>query len=155
MHIRDYIPGEAAELRRVFASSVHTLARGVYTPEQLDAWAPAAYDQQAWADKLNAMRPFVALIEGRVVGYADLQATGHVGHFFVAGDASGRGVGGALMRHLHNVAAARGISRLSADVSLAAEGFFARHGFVVEQRRTVVARGVPMANARMVKAMDG
>src|SRR3546814_9457035 len=40
MLIRNFIPGEETELRRVFMSSVHELARGFYTPEQLDAWAP-------------------------------------------------------------------------------------------------------------------
>src|SRR3546814_6748742 len=32
MLIRNFIPGEETELRRVFMSSVHELARGFYTP---------------------------------------------------------------------------------------------------------------------------
>src|SRR3546814_15756993 len=34
MLIRNFIPGEETELRRVFMSSVHGLARVFYTPEQ-------------------------------------------------------------------------------------------------------------------------
>ncbi|MGY0558507.1 MULTISPECIES: GNAT family N-acetyltransferase [unclassified Lysobacter] len=153
MLIRDFIPGEEMELRRVFMSSVHTLACDFYTKEQLDAWAPAAYDQQKWISKITALRPFVATIEGRVVGYADLQASGYIDHFFVSGDSSGRGIGSALIQHVHEVAAERELSQLSALVSLSAEGFFTKHGFLVDERQTVVVTGIPIANSRMSKAL--
>lgn len=153
MLIRDFIPGEETELRRVFMSSVHVLARDFYTQAQLDAWAPAAYDAQAWASRIAALRPFVATVEGRVAGYADLQEHGYIDHFFVSGDFPGRGVGSALMRHLHEVATRRGLPQLSAHVSLPAEGFFARHGFLVDGRQEVLAGGIPMTNARMSKSL--
>src|SRR3546814_9315177 len=84
MLIRYFIPGEETELRRVFMSSVHGLARGFYTPEQLDAWAPVVHDKQDWANRIAALRPFVATIEDRVAGYADLQDSGYIDHFFVS-----------------------------------------------------------------------
>src|SRR3546814_5689775 len=124
-------------------SSVHGLARGFYTPEQLDAWAPVVHDKQDWANRIAALRPFVATIEDRVAGYADLQDSGYIDHFFVSGDFPARGVGSALMQHVHGVALERGLRKLSAQVSLSAEGFFARHGFLVDERQTVVVAGVP------------
>lgn len=153
MLIRDFIPGEETDLRRVFMSSVHELARGFYTPEQLDAWAPAVHDKQGWANRIAALRPFVAIIEDRVAGYADLQDDGYIDHFFVSGDFPARGVGSALMQHVHGVALERGLRKLSAQVSLSAEGFFARHGFLVDERQTVVVAGVPMENSRMSKGL--
>lgn len=153
MIVRDFIPGEEAELRRVFMSSVHELARGFYTPEQLDAWAPAAHDERKWANRITNLRPFVAIVEGRVAGYADLQDSGYIDHFFVSGDFPARGVGSALMQHVHGVALERGLRKLSARVSLSAEGFFARHGFLVDERQTVVVAGVPMENSRMSKGL--
>lgn len=153
MFIRDFIPGEEAELRRVFVSSVHTLACDFYTQEQLSAWAPVVYDKQKWANKIAAMRPFVATAEGRVIGYADLQESGYIDHFFVSGDSSGRGVGSALMQHIHEVAAQRGLMQLSAHVSLSAEAFFTRHGFLVDGRQTVAVMGIPVTNSRMSKRL--
>ena len=153
MLIRNFIPGDETALRNVFMSSVHTLARDFYAEEQLDAWAPADYDKQAWASKIAALRPFVATVDGQVAGYADLQETGYIDHFFVSGDFSGRGVGNALMQHIHEVAAKRGVLRLSAHVSLSAERFFAKHGFLVDERQTAVVMGIPLTNARMSKAL--
>src|SRR3546814_8321315 len=54
--------------------------RGFYTPEQLDAWAPVVHDKQDWANRIAALRPFVATIEDRVAGYADLQDSGYIDH---------------------------------------------------------------------------
>lgn len=153
MLIRDFVPGDQAELRRVFMSSVHEIARSFYTPEQLDAWAPSAYDEQRWADKMCALRPFVAVIDDRVVGYADLQASGYIDHFFVSGQFPGRGVGSALMDHIHQVANQRGISELSAHVSLAAESFFSKQGFSVVRRQAATVNGVSMRNALMTKPL--
>src|SRR3546814_8491646 len=68
MLIRNFIPGEETELRRVFMSSVHELARCFYTPEQLDSWAPVVHDNQDWANRIAALRPFVAPIEDSEIG---------------------------------------------------------------------------------------
>lgn len=44
-------------------------------------------------------------------------------------------------------------SQLFADVSLTAEPFFRKSGFVVEARQQVEVRGVVLANARMCKEL--
>lgn len=153
MLIRDFRAGEEAALRSVFFSSVHELAHQDYSPEQLEAWAPRQYDERLWAQRIREIKPFVAEIEGRVVAYADLQASGYMDHFFVAGSHAGHGVGRALMAHIHQAALQRRIAELFSDVSMTAEPFFARHGFIVELRKPVVIRGVTLFNARMRKQL--
>lgn len=134
-------------------SSVHQLGAGYYTREQLNAWAPAAYDRGKWQEKIAIIRPYVAVVDGRIAGYADLQASGYIDHFFVSGAWARRGVGSALMRHIHEVAHARGLPELSAQVSLSAEAFFARHGFAVRMRQSVPVLGVALDNAQMAKKL--
>lgn len=53
------------------------------------------------------------------------------------------------MRHIELQARHRGLSGLHADVSLSVEGFFARHGFTVEQQQSVHTCGVALGNAMM------
>lgn len=86
-----------------------------------------------------------------VVAYADLQPSGYIDHFFVAAKFAGRGIGGALMRHLHDDARLRGISTLTAHVSLTAQPFFRRAGFELVCARRPVVRGVALENAVMRK----
>jgi len=153
VEIRAFREGDAPALRAVFASAIHGTASAYYTQEQCNAWCPADYDAEAWAQRMLGIAPFVAEEGGRIVGYADVQDDGYIDHFFVAATAGRRGVGSALMRRIHEDAAARGLTALHAAVSLAAQPFFARWGFAIEQEQTVEVRGVALCNARMRKEL--
>lgn len=157
IHIRNFRPGDEAALRALFHASVHGLARKDYTAEQCTAWAPLQYDAARWAERLQANQPFIAQAQegGALAGYADLQASGYIDHFFVAPAFAGQGVARALMAHIHAQAAERGIAQLHADVSLTAEPFFAANGFVVQARQQVGHQGVVLRNARMCKVLAG
>ncbi|BEP94075.1 GNAT family N-acetyltransferase [Acidovorax sp. sif1233] len=153
--IRDFRPGDEALLHAVFHASVHGLAARHYTPGQLAAWAPPQHDAAQWAARMRANQPFVAqAADGNAIaGFADLQPTGYIDQFFVAPDWAGQGVARALMAHIHAQAARRGIARLHADVSLAAESFFAASGFEVLARQHAERQGVVLRNARMAKLL--
>lgn len=156
MHIRPYVPGEELLLLEVFQSSVRGLASRDYTPGQIEAWAPADIDadyRMRWVARIQANRPWVVEVDDRLAGYADLQPSGHIDQFFVAAEFAGRGVGGALMRHLHDIARSQGMTELSAHVSLTAQPFFAHAGFSLESEQYPVVRGVALRNAVMRKAL--
>ncbi len=152
--LRDFQPGDEPALRAVFASAIHGTARRDYSQRQVDAWAPRDHDADAWAARVRGLAPFVALVDDHIVGYADLQPTGYIDHFFVAAEAGGQGVGGMLMRRILARAAELGLRELSSDVSLAAQPFFARFGFEVVEHRVVDVRGVQMHNAAMRRRID-
>ncbi len=84
MPIRNFHPGDEPALRAVFYSSVHDLARHHYTAEQLAVWAPRQYDAAQWGERMRGKRPFIAEVDGCIAGFADLQDSGYVDHFFVA-----------------------------------------------------------------------
>lgn len=151
--IREFRPGDAAALRAVFESAVHGTARRDHTPLQLAAWAPRECDAVAWAARMQGLVPFVALAGGRVVGYADLQASGFIDHFYVAAEAGGQGVGGRLMHRILAQAEALGLAQLTSDVSLTAQPFFAHFGFEIVKHRRVDVRGVELRNAAMRKLL--
>jgi putative acetyltransferase len=153
LHIRYYRPEDAPALWAIFYAAVHETAAADYSPEQVEAWAPGQLDGERWARRIQDIAPFVAEDAGLVVGYADLQADGYIDHFFVAPSQGRRGVGSALMRHIHQTARERRIKSLYADVSLTAQPFFARWGFVIEAEQLVEVRGIALRNARMRKAL--
>jgi putative acetyltransferase len=155
--IRNFRPGDAPALRALFHAAVHGLTGAQYNLAQRDAWAPLAHDAALWSARLEANQPFVAEVPAgtvvHIAGFSDLQASGYIDHFFVAPAHAGQGVARALMAHIHAQAALRGTARLWADVSLTAEPFFAKSGFVVEARQQVERHGVVLANARMAKVL--
>lgn len=153
MEIRRFRPGDEAALFQVYFTAIHEIASRDYSPEQVQAWAPADLDVALWGDRVQAIRPFVVELGGEIVGYADVQPDGYVDHFFVSGAHPRRGIGTRLMARIHEEARFLGLTELRSDVSTTAEPFFALHGFKVVERRFPVRRGVPLQNALMRKAL--
>jgi putative acetyltransferase len=151
--LREFRPGDEPALRQVFESAIHGTARRDYSQRQVDTWAPREYDPDAWALRVQGIRPFVALLDGDVAGYADVQPDGYVDHFYVAAEAGGQGVGGALMRGLFASADELGLAELTSHVSITAQPFFAHFGFEVVEHRVFEVRGVEMRNAAMRKIL--
>lgn len=153
MEIRSFRWGDEPALFGVYFSAIHDVTSRDYTPEQVEAWAPADLDTALWQRKMRAIRPFVAEIRNEVVGYADVQPNGYIDHFFVSGAHQRRGIGAALMARIHEQAQSLGLAELTSDVSKTAEPFFARYGFDVVERRFPVLRGVTLQNALMRKVL--
>jgi putative acetyltransferase len=156
IRLRPFRPGDEGALRAVFTSAIREVASRDYTPQEIDAWAPLEWDAddlEDWAKRMHGLQPFVAEIGDRIVGYADLQPSGYIDHFFVAGQAGGQGVGGALMRRIVAEAGARGLAELTSHVSLTAQPFYAHFGFeILEQCRPVIG-DVELRNALMRKRL--
>ncbi len=153
LRTRRFRAGDEFALFHVHRSAIQSIASRDYTPEQIQAWLPEEGERDAWAQRVRALAPFVALDGDRIVGYADLQANGLIDQFFVSGQHPRRGIGAALMWRVHEEAALLGLSELHAHVSLSAEAFFRRFGFEVVERRLPVRRGLALPNALMRKRL--
>ncbi|MDR7092576.1 GNAT family N-acetyltransferase [Hydrogenophaga laconesensis] len=151
--VRRFRAGDEAALHAVHHGAIHRTASRDYTPEQLNAWSPADHDARAWARRMQDIRPFVAEVDGAIAGYADMQPSGYIDHFFVSPDFARQGVGSLLMRQIHEEAARQGIDELTSDVSLTAQPFFARNGFEIAEQRFPVRAGVTIPNALMRKTI--
>ncbi len=153
MNIRRFQLGEELALFEVYYSAIHLIAKNDYSEEQLNAWAPLDLDRQLWMNRITGINPFVAEIDGQPVGYADIQHNGYIDHFFVSGHYPRQGIGKALMECIHNEANYLSLTELTSNVSLTAQPFFERFGFVVVEQRKPLIRGVEMRNALMRKSL--
>ncbi len=154
MIIREFRIGDELALHQVFFSAIHEIASQDYTPEQIKAWAPAEIDRDQWIKKMREIKPFVVEIAGKIVAYADVQSSGYIDHFFVAGAVARQGVGSQLMNHIHQSATTQGVTMLTSHVSLTAQPFFTKFGFLIVEQRWPVIRGVTLSNALMSKNLD-
>jgi putative acetyltransferase len=147
--IRDFFLGDEADLSRVFQSSIRELASADYTSEQIEVWAGASFDLDHWIKRIQELKPFVVEIDGIISAYADLQIDGYIDHFLVAGKYPRQGLGSLHMSHIIENAIAKGITTLTAEVSLNAHKFFTRFGFVVVEQRSRNIQGITLSNALM------
>lgn len=153
MHIRRFTPGEEPALFDIYYSAIHLIAIRDYTEEQVNAWAPSNLDEELWVRRMRGINPFVAEIEGKPVGYADVQENGYIDHFFVSGRHPRKGIGRSLLEVLESEAKRLGVTELTSHVSRTAQPFFERFGFQVVEQRIPVIRGVEVPNVLMRKSI--
>ena len=149
MEIKSYSNAWAAEIADLFYQSVHAIDPSVYTPEQKEAWAPTPPDYTAWSKRLDDKSPFVAIIDGCVAGFIELDADGHIDCTYTHPHFQGLGVASALYEHLLTEARIRDIDRLYVEASLIAKPFFEHREFVVIKKNTLQRNGVTLVNFTM------
>jgi putative acetyltransferase len=138
--LRPYLPGDAERCAAIFRASIAELAIEDYSPEQCEAWAARADDVAAFGKRLAESLTLIATVEGDSAGFASLRGADVLDMLFVDPAHARRGVGTALIDALVRIARARGVERLSSEVSDTAKPLFERQEFVA-QRRNLVAKG--------------
>ena len=151
MIVRPYVPADLDSLIGVFREAVRRIAIRDYTQGQVMAWAPDAVDRASWGARRASRPTWVAVIDGAVAGFTDLEPDGHIDMMYVHPDHQGRGVVAALLRQVETEAARLGLGRLHTDASITARPFFERKGFRVVAPQTVSLRGQDFINYRMEK----
>ncbi|CAK1730099.1 putative acetyltransferase [Vibrio crassostreae] len=153
VRIRNYQPSDNKALWEIYFHTVRNINVRDYSQEQAEAWAPSDFDSELWDKCLRRIQPFVAELDGRVVGYTDLQPNGLIDHFFCHHEYQGKGVGRALMEHVFSVGRVRGVSRYFSEVSITARPFYEHLGFKVVNEQEVDMRGVKLTNYVMEKVI--
>ncbi|WP_086981350.1 GNAT family N-acetyltransferase [Vibrio aphrogenes] len=155
INIRQYTHHDAHHLRQLFFHTVRQVNAKDYTLAQLEAWAPDEYDQSTWAQHMANLQPFIAEIDGKIVGYADLQPDGLIDHFFCHYQYQGCGIGRALMQSIVARAEQQHIHTLYSHVSQTAKPFFEHFGFETQQEQSVALRGQQLRNFKMTLNLSG
>lgn len=151
--IRPGGPEDAADIARLFYQTIHEINSRDYSAEQIVAWAPENMDLDRWRESLTGKSVFVAEAAGRILGFAELEPSGHIDRFYCHSEYQGIGIGSGLLEQLVEEAVAAGISRLFAEASITARPFFERHGFAVELEQQVEIRGELLTNFVMKKKL--
>lgn len=106
MKIRRYSPDDLKEIVQLFYDTVHSVNAKDYSEKQLNAWAPGAVDEQAWNVSFLEHDTRVAVEDGRIIGFADMDASGYLDRLYVHKDCQGKGVASALCDVLEQTAGA-------------------------------------------------
>jgi putative acetyltransferase len=151
--LRPYLPADALQLAEIFRASISELTAEDYTEAQQAAWMASAGDEEAFGQRLAGELTLVATIDGEAVGFAALKGRDVVDMLYVHPAVAGQGIGAQLIDALEKLAAARGATKLTADASDTALGFFERRGYVPQQRNSVARDDEWLANTTVQKTL--
>ncbi|ODB34651.1 acetyltransferase [Pseudoalteromonas sp. BMB] len=151
--IRQFQSGEEAELRKLMFDTIRSVNIQHYSNSQVNAWAHSDVVDKGWQDRLRSNQPLVAVLNGKIVGFADIQTDGLIDHFFCHAEHQGQGIGKALMLALLEHSKITNTTRLFSHVSKTAKPFFEHFGFQVIKEQQVKVRGEVLTNYLMEKDM--
>ena len=147
--IRRYDAADLDAVMSVFLRSVRGVASRDYDAGQIAAWAQV--DRDVWSHRRLDRPTWVALIDGVIAGFIDLEGSGHIDMLFVDAASQRGGVASALLDTVENAARVQRLAVLDTDASITARPFFEKHGFQVVRSQDVALRGQRLTNFRMEK----
>jgi formylmethanofuran dehydrogenase subunit C len=151
--VREYRPADAPALLDVFRAAIRRTASADYNADQLRAWASLDADTPDWAARFENRLVRVAEVAGEPVGFAELEADGHIDRVYVSPDHPRRGIGRALLNELLAEAKRHGLRRVWVEVSLTARPFFEALGFTLLAPQVIPCRGEKFVIFRMERAV--
>lgn len=142
MLVRTHRNGDIPNISRLYYDTIHRVNSQDYTREQIDAWAPDVPADSFWRERFRKYRVYVAEEDGCIVGFTELDSTGHIDCFFVHHEWQRCGVGSRMMERIVASAGKDKIPRLFAEVSITALPFFLDKDFVVVRENKSVRGSV-------------
>ena len=151
--LRPFLPEDAPVVAAIFRAAIEELTEDDYNPAQQEAWASVADDEKEFGEKLGKALTLIATFDGAPVGFASLENNTIVDMLYVHPAATGRGVAATLYDAIEKLATARGATELKVQASDTAREFFARRGFVAQQRSTLSVGNEWLGSTLMKKAL--
>ena len=138
MQLREYIPSDCAQLAELFYQTVHNVNAKDYTQEQLEAWDKS----------FRAHRTIIAVVNGEIVGFGDMDETGYLDRLYVHKDYQGQGIASAICDELERFATGK---TFTTHASITAKLFFQHRGYHVVRKQEVIRHGLALTNFVMEK----
>jgi putative acetyltransferase len=149
--VRRFLPSDTKELIELFRDAVHTINIKHYSPEQVAVWAPEDIDHNKWCTSLEKNITFVAQMDGKIVGFADMTHEGYLDRLYIHKDYQGRFIALRLLKQIEQAAREIGLSKITTHCSITAKIPAERMGFKVIKEQKVVRKGVELINYVMEK----
>ncbi|MCI9082584.1 MAG: GNAT family N-acetyltransferase [Lachnospiraceae bacterium] len=147
MEIRRYQQSDCKELTELFYNTIHTVNANDYTKEQLNVWATGQIDLEEWNQSLQEHFSVVAVDNGTILGFGDIDKTGYLDRLFVHADYQGKGIATAICNQLEQAMEGNTVTH----ASITARPFFEKRGYKVVKEQKIERQGIFLTNFLMKK----
>ena len=147
MLIREYQSSDCDKMAKLFYNTVHTINAKDYSKEQLDVWATGQIDLKNWDQSFQEHYSVVAVNDGIIVGFGDIDRKGYLDRLFVHTDYQRKGIASDICNCLEQ--AVQG--NIVTHASITARPFFERRGYKVVKEQQVERQGIFLTNYVMIK----
>lgn len=148
MTLREYKTSDCKYIYKLFYNTVHSVNAKDYTQRQLDAWATGCANLEKWNSEFLQHYTLVAVENGIIVGFGDIDETGYLDRLYVHKDYQRRGIASAICSKLEKSVNTATVHTYS---SITAAPFFLSRGYAVIKEQYASRGGVKLKNYLMEK----
>ena len=124
------------------------------TEAEVADWASCGNDLSRIKEMIKTHYFIVATNQqSQIVGFSSITHQGYLHSMFVHKDFQGKGIATILLNEIERYATARGIMRITSEVSLTARPFFEKRGYIVEVEQKRKANQLYLTNFWMAKRL--
>lgn len=150
MIIRDYQWQDCEEIIELFKDTVIHVNCKDYTADQLQAWIHGA-DLAEWHQSFMDHKTVVAMKDGKIVGFADMDNSGFLDRLYVHKDYQHQHIGKSLCDELEAWASQNEITSIRTHASITAKPFYEKRGYKTIQEQFVRRGACQLKNYIMEK----
>ena len=154
--LRRFQPGDLDGLLQLYGQAVSSQCPGLYSPEQVQAWAQHPMRNDAVATTLQRGFTLVNPVkpgETQLAAFACLDPADRLALLYCDGRWGRQGRSTALLEALETHAKQQGVQQLRTEASQLSRPLLLRLGWRVEAPETVLFAGVPFDRWRMIKPL--
>lgn len=149
MMFRMYNSSDCEFLAELFYQTVHNVNAKDYTKEQLDVWATGQVNLEKWNQSLQEHYSVVAVDDGIIAGFGDIDQTGYLDRLYVHKDYQRQGIASVICNQLEQ--AVQG--DITTHASITAKPFFEKRGYRVVKEQQVERQGIFLTNFVMQRSI--
>ena len=148
--IRKYLPSDCKYLAELFYQTVHSINAKDYTEEQCNVWATGNINLKEWNLSLSKHFSLVAIKDGIITGFGDIDNTGYLDRLYVHKDYQNQGIATAICDKLEY---AFRVDKITTHSSITAKPFFLHRGYKIIKEQQVIRANIPLTNYIMEKRL--
>ena len=149
IHIRPAQLEDGNQIGQLIYDTVHSINTQDYTEEQVKVWVPDPLIYSTYEESYA----YIAELEGKVLGFANITSEGYLHRFFVHKDFQRQGIASQLLAALEEKARELNIKEIDTEASITAKPFFLAKGYLVKEEQVITLRDMNFINYKMFKIL--
>lgn len=153
LSIRQANENDCVEIGRLYYETVRTINAKDYTEKEIEIWSGLGKKLEVWKRKVSEQYFLVAVSDGMIVGISSIENNGYLDFMYVHKDYQRRGIAKRLLEGIEKKAIEQSNVEIWAYVSITANPFFEKNGYVFEGEKIITVQGVDFVDRIMKKKL--
>ena len=154
LKIREASESDCEEIGKLYFDTVTAINSKDYTKREIEVWAASGKKYDIWKKKISEQYFLVAEIDGTIAGIGSIAKDGYLDYMYVHKDHQRKGIASALLKEIEQKANEQKNPEIWAYVSITANPFFEKNGYVFSGEKIITNQGVDFVDRIMKKKLD-